>query len=83
MRAPTERTLATLPTNYSLDQRLSAFGATSIGIKIEKKIAKEWLADARIESYEQRPEWCLSGGGDTGLLPFYAGSIQLGLSRHF
>ncbi len=80
---PTSDPLATLPSYYSLDQRLSAFGATSIGVKVEKKIAKEWLVDARFESYEQRPEWSISGGGDKGLLPFYARSIQVGLTRHF
>ena len=74
---------ATLGSYFSLDQRLSAFGATSIGIKVEKKIAKEWLVDARFESYEQRPEWSISGGGASGILPFYARSIQLGLSRNF
>ena len=80
---PTSDPLTTLPSYYSMDQRLSAFGATTIGIKVEKKIAKEWLVDAKFESYEQRPEWSLSGGGDTGLLPFYARSIQVGLTRHF
>ena len=80
---PTSDPLTTLPSYYSLDQRLSAFGATSIGIKVEKKIAKEWLVDVKYESYEQRPEWSISGGGDKGLLPFYARSIQVGLSRHF
>jgi len=74
---------ADLPTYYSMDQRLSAFGAITIGIKLEKKIAKDWLVDAKLESYEQRAEWCITGGGDTGLARFRARSIQLGLSRHF
>ncbi len=73
---------ADLPTYYSLDQRLSAFGAVTIGIKLEKKIAKDWLVDAKIESYQQRAEWSIAGGGDTGLARFSARSIQLGLSRN-
>jgi hypothetical protein len=71
------------PTYTSMDQRLSAFGAITIGIKLEKKIAKDWVVDAKLEAYEQRAEWSISGGGDKGLLPFRARSIQLGLSRHF
>ena len=74
---------ADLPTFYSMDQRLSAFGAITIGIKLDKKIAKDWLVDAKLESYEQRAAWCITGGGDTGLARFIARSIQLGLSRQF
>ncbi|MCX6179511.1 MAG: DUF3570 domain-containing protein [Chlorobiales bacterium] len=73
----------TLPSYYSLDQRLSAFGALSVGIKIEKKIAKDWLVDAKFEDYKQRAGWCITGGGDQGLAPFNARSFQLGLSRVF
>jgi hypothetical protein len=74
---------ADLPIYYSMDQRLSAFGAITIGIKLEKKIAKDWLVDAKLETYEQRAQWSISGGGDPGLAPFSARSIQLGVSRQF
>ncbi|MEI6691574.1 MAG: DUF3570 domain-containing protein [Chlorobium sp.] len=70
------------PMYSSMDQRLSAFGAITIGIKLEKKIAKDWLVDAKLEAYEQRAGWSITGGGDPGLLPFKARSIQLGLSRN-
>ena len=65
------------------DQRLSAFGAMTLGLKVEKRIAKEWLVDAKFEAYEQRPGWSLTGGGDPGLQSFEARFIQLGLSREF
>jgi hypothetical protein len=68
---------------YSLDQRLSAFGAITLGIKVEKRIAKEWLVDVKYENYEQRAGWSITGGGDSGLAPFSAKFIQLGLSREF
>ncbi|NMW22396.1 MAG: DUF3570 domain-containing protein [Chlorobiaceae bacterium] len=68
---------------YSGDQRLSAFGAITVGIKLAKRIAKEWLVDAKYENYEQRANWSLAGGGDSGLAPFSARSIQLGVSREF
>ncbi len=67
----------------SLDQRLSAFGALTLGIKVEKRIAKEWVVDAKYEIYEQRAGWSLTGGGDKGLAPFSATFFQLGVSRQF
>ncbi|MEI6638387.1 MAG: DUF3570 domain-containing protein [Chlorobium sp.] len=67
----------------SLDQRLSAFGALTLGIKVEKRIAKEWLVDAKYESYEQRAAWSMTGGGDKGLSPFSATFVQFGISRQF
>ncbi|MBV5302776.1 MAG: DUF3570 domain-containing protein [Chlorobium sp.] len=67
----------------SLDQRLSAFGAITLGIKIEKKIAKEWLVDAKYEHYEQHARWSMSGGGDKELATFNARFIQFGISRQF
>ena len=67
----------------SADQRLSAFGALTLGIKVEKRIAKDWLVDAKYEHYQQRADWCLTGGGDKNLAHFNATFIQLGLSRQF
>ncbi len=69
--------------NYSNDQRLSAYGAVTLGIKVEKRIANEWLVDARFDQYLQRATWCLTGGGDKNLDHFSYRSIQLGLSRQF
>ena len=67
----------------SLDQRLSAFGAFTFGIKVEKRIAKDWLFNVKYENYEQRPSWSITGGGDPGLEPLNARFIQVGLSREF
>ncbi|NTW81976.1 MAG: DUF3570 domain-containing protein [Chlorobiaceae bacterium] len=65
----------------SLDQRLSAFGALTLGIKVEKQVAKDWLFDVKYDYYQQRPEWCLTGKGDKGLDPFFFRSIQVGVSK--
>jgi hypothetical protein len=78
--------LSTIPSRgtlapYSLDQRLSAFGALTLGIKVSKRIAKDWLVDVKYENYEQRAGWSITGGGDSGLAPFSASFLQLGLSR--
>ena len=67
----------------SLDQRLSAFGAHTFGIKLAKQIARDWLLDVKLETYEQRGSWMWSGKGSPGLEPFRARSFQLGLSRQF
>ena len=68
---------------YSEDQRLSAFGAITLGLKVSKQINKDWLVDINYEEYEQRAEWRVFGNGDPGLAPFGARSIQVGLSRKF
>jgi len=67
----------------TMDQRLSAFGALTVGIKVSKRIAKDWLVDAKFENYEQRAGWSITGGGDKGLEDFSARFIQLGISREF
>ncbi len=67
----------------SFDQRLSAFGAITLGIKVEKEIAKDWLVDVKFDYYMQRAEWCLTGDGDPGLEPFNFMSFQVGITRKF
>lgn len=68
---------------FSEDQRLSEFGALTFGIKVAKQLNPDWLVDAKFEQYEQRSRWSLSGDGSSGLAPFSASSIQIGLSRQF
>ncbi len=66
---------------YTEDQRLSAFGALTLGLKVSKQLNPDWLVDLKFEHYQQRDEWSLSGAGDPGLATFSARSIQVGLSR--
>ncbi len=66
---------------YSYDERLSAFGARTLGVKVEKKFGADWSADVKYEQYEQRAAWCMTGSGDPGLQPFRFRSIQLGIAR--
>lgn len=70
-------------TEYSQDQRLSAFGARTLGLKLAWQVDADWLADVKIERYAQRGAWRLFGTGSTGLQPFDTRSIQVGLSRRF
>lgn len=65
------------------DQRLSAFGAITLGVKAEVRITPLWTVDGKFEGYEQRSSWRLGGSGSTGLDPFRATFMQLGASRRF
>lgn len=69
--------------SYSEDQRLSAFGAHTWGLKVSKQLDADWLADLKFEQYSQRSGWRLLGEASPGQLPFDARSIQLGISRQF
>ncbi|MCH8621514.1 DUF3570 domain-containing protein [Undibacterium sp. TS12] len=69
--------------NYAEDQRISAYGARTLGIKLAKQINDDWEADIKLEQYEQRASWRMFGSGSPGLLPFRARTIQLGLSHQF
>ncbi len=68
---------------YSEDQRLSAFGARTIGAKLSKQINRDLLVDVKIEKYDQRSGWALQGKPDEGLLPFSARSLQVGFNYQF
>lgn len=71
------------PRNISLDQRLSAFGAVTLGLGLVLTIDRVWTLDGKFEAYEQRGQWAWDGNGSVGLAPFRARSAQLGLSRRF
>ncbi|HQY09828.1 MAG: DUF3570 domain-containing protein [Burkholderiales bacterium] len=68
---------------YSNDQRLSAFGAVTAGVKVDWKITRRWTVDLKLERYQQRSSWRLGGEGSPGLAPFSANWMQLGLSSTF
>jgi hypothetical protein len=68
---------------YSEDQRLSSFGAFTLGMKVSKQLSSKWLVDFKYERYEQRDEWSLFGKGDPGVATFSAMNFQLGVSRQF
>ncbi|NBU50809.1 MAG: DUF3570 domain-containing protein [Betaproteobacteria bacterium] len=68
---------------YSADQRLSAFGAYTLGIRVDKAFNRDWSADVKFEHYQQRGAWAWAGGGDRGLAPFTALWLQLGLVKRF
>ena len=67
----------------SEDQRLSAFGGRSIGLKISKQIDQHWQADASIEKYRQRSDWTFFDNRRPSLAPLDAHILQIGLRYRF
>lgn len=70
----------------SLDQRLSAFGARTLGIKVAKALPGGWSVDLKVERYVQRAAWAGWFGGGAGspnLAEFRARSILAGVTKTF
>ena len=65
------------------DQRLSAFGAVTVGLKADYKLTPDWSVDGKLEAYEQRGDWQLGGKGTKGLDPFKATFVQFGARYRF
>ena len=70
-------------TELSFDQRLSAFGARTVGLKVAKQINADWQVDVKLERYEQRSGWHLGSSGSPGLANFSARMVQAGFTRQF
>ena len=68
---------------YSEDQRLSSFGALTLGMKVGRELGRNWHAEAEYEHYQQRGSWSINGHGDPGVATFMARFVQLGVSREF
>jgi len=68
---------------YSEDQRVSAFGGITFGLKLVKQLSLDTKVDIKLEQYGQKGAWSMVGAGSKGLAPFYARSLQLGLTHAF
>ena len=68
---------------YALDQRLSAYGAVTYGLKLSHQLDRHTAIDVKVEHYEQRGSWALATTGSGHLLPFKARSLFWGLTRWF
>lgn len=67
----------------SADQRLAAFGASTVSLKAAYAFTPDVVVDAKIESYRQSAGRHLGGGGSPGLAPFSARFMQVGLTYRF
>ena len=68
---------------YSTDNRLAAYGAFTLAVKLERQFADGFTADVSLSYYEQRPGWRAFGSGTEGILPFSARWISVGITKNF
>jgi Protein of unknown function (DUF3570) len=74
----------TNPPQYSsADQRLSAFGAVTLGLDLAYNVTRDWMVDLKVQRYEQRSNWRVGGNGSPGLDPFSATYVQVGIETRF
>ena len=78
----TIRRAASIVGSKSADQRLAAYGAVTLSLKVAYAITPDTVVDAKLETYRQTAALRL-GSGSPGLDPFYARFIQLGLTHRF
>ncbi len=86
---PVDPRAAPFPTNpprgarfFSEDQRLSAYGGGTVGLKLARSVG-QWVLDLKAERYAQRGSWRIDGEGSAHLAPFNAMTWQLGVARRF
>jgi hypothetical protein len=68
---------------YTADERLSAFGAITLGLRLAKAFPRGVSADVEFNFYRQRGAFRLGGDGSPGLAPFSARWIAFGLTKRF
>lgn len=67
---------------YTADQRLSAFGAVTLGLRLAKELPHGITLDLAMNAYRQRGDWRI-GNGSPGLAEFSARWIEFGVSKRF
>ena len=69
--------------DISADQRLSAYGALTAGLRIAREVGRNTTLDVKWEEYRQRGSWRLFGSGSPGLATFEARSLQVGVTTRW
>jgi hypothetical protein len=67
---------------HSADQRLAAFGAVTLSLKVAYEFAGGTALDVKLETYRQSSQ-LKPGGGSPYLDPFRASFVQFGVSHKF
>lgn len=68
---------------YTADERLSAFGAVTLGLRLAKELPNRVTIDVAYNAYRQRGDWRLGGSGSPGLSTFSARWIEFGIAKRF
>lgn len=74
---------AALPGDKSADQRLAAYGAVTLSLKLAYAITPDTVADIRLDAYRQAANLHAGGQGSPNLDALRASFVQLGLSHRF
>ena len=69
--------------DQSTDQRLAAFGAVTLSMKVSYAFTPNTVVDVKFETYRQTADLHLGGAGSTGLDAFNANFMQVGLTHRF
>lgn len=68
-------------TLLSFDQRLAAFGALTLGLKLDWQLSPRTRLNLKWEAYRQRNDWAWNAPGTAGLPDFQARFLGFGFSR--
>lgn len=77
------RAFKLLGSNQSTDQRLAAFGAVTLSMKVSYAITADTVVDVKYEAYRQTAALHFGGAGSPGLDAFNANFMQVGLTHRF
>jgi len=69
--------------SYTADERLSAFGAVTLGVRLAKELPHRLTIDVAFNAYRQRGDWRMDGHGSPALAEFSARWIEFGLAKRF
>lgn len=75
--------LAAITGDKAVDQRLSAFGAITLSMKVSYALKPDTVVDVKYERYRQTSGLRIGGSGSPGLDPFNANFMQVGLTHRF
>ena len=77
------RAISLLGSNQSTDQRLAAFGAVTLSMKVSYAITPDTVVDVKYETYRQSEGLHFGGAGSPNLDVFNANFMQVGLTHRF
>ncbi|MGA8513315.1 MAG: DUF3570 domain-containing protein, partial [Burkholderiaceae bacterium] len=68
---------------FSADQRMSAFGAITLSMKVDYAITDKTTLDVKVDRYQQKSNLRLGGKGSPYIDTFNAQFVQVGFSTKF
>lgn len=69
--------------DLSMDQRLSAFGALTLGLQLDWALNPKNQVNLKLDTYRQRGAWSALQSGTKGMADFNAHFVQLGWTHYW